>query len=504
VSHPTAIGAARVFGGTGAPVLLQRVDPRFMTAVRDELGAPARWPALRETVARERPGGTLTLFQPTHRTFHLAVAEATCLTSGAPRLDPARIESSGLVIRRVVRRPDSGVEVEQGWLHAADGLRGWVDLVDPPARDADPDAPRRRAAGSGHPALDRRLATRLATPAPLSEAVSELFVLPPEVCAAAQATLLYGLVPTTSLESTQAPRTVPFTVDELIADRTLDFPSYFRAAGGARAVPRPAARLSRATAKDPASGGADMTDYIEFVKQVVIAYDLRGDSEAARQLRRALDAIALPHASGTRSALAHLEAAADVLVLGGSGTVEMPLSWPGLSAAQQQGLASAVLASMQHQLGRLGRDENRFAERGARYVARAFMRVMRDDGCPPQLVWSARTEPFVIAPWYETGPGPIPVVELPEPSLANLRKLRPNVAFQVPPTVAAFLRDNQPKKLLAGDVEQPGPGIGWLCSFNIPIITLCAFIILNIFLGLLQIVFWWLPFVKICLPYPKR
>jgi len=48
-----------------------------------------------------------------------------------------------------------------------------------------------------------------------------------------------------------------------------------------------------------------------------------------------------------------------------------------------------------------------------------------------------------------------------------------------------------------------GLNLSWICSFNIPIITICAFFVLNIFLSLLNIVFFWLPFVKICIPIPS-
>jgi hypothetical protein len=48
-------------------------------------------------------------------------------------------------------------------------------------------------------------------------------------------------------------------------------------------------------------------------------------------------------------------------------------------------------------------------------------------------------------------------------------------------------------------VEGPGFDCGGF-SLSIPIITICAMIILFIFLNLLNIVFWWLPFVKICFP----
>ena len=46
------------------------------------------------------------------------------------------------------------------------------------------------------------------------------------------------------------------------------------------------------------------------------------------------------------------------------------------------------------------------------------------------------------------------------------------------------------------------PG-GMVCSFSIPIITIVALILLIIFVKLLDIVFFWMPFFQICLPLPK-
>ena len=46
--------------------------------------------------------------------------------------------------------------------------------------------------------------------------------------------------------------------------------------------------------------------------------------------------------------------------------------------------------------------------------------------------------------------------------------------------------------------------LGLICSFSIPIITICALIVLMIFVILLNIVFWWLPFFRICFPVPLK
>ena len=49
----------------------------------------------------------------------------------------------------------------------------------------------------------------------------------------------------------------------------------------------------------------------------------------------------------------------------------------------------------------------------------------------------------------------------------------------------------------------PCPDGGMVCSFSIPIITIVALILLIIFVKLLDIVFFWMPFFQICLPLPK-
>ena len=59
--------------------------------------------------------------------------------------------------------------------------------------------------------------------------------------------------------------------------------------------------------------------------------------------------------------------------------------------------------------------------------------------------------------------------------------------------------------LNTGDMQPCGGGAGWgmVCSFSIPIITIVALILLIIFVKLLDIVFFWMPFFQICLPLPN-
>ena len=73
------------------------------------------------------------------------------------------------------------------------------------------------------------------------------------------------------------------------------------------------------------------------------------------------------------------------------------------------------------------------------------------------------------------------------------------------PILPPSLDDRSFDDLVAGD---GGPGSGdafdWVCSFSLPIITLCAFIVLNIFLSLFDLIFRWMLFIKVCIPIPRR
>jgi len=60
------------------------------------------------------------------------------------------------------------------------------------------------------------------------------------------------------------------------------------------------------------------------------------------------------------------------------------------------------------------------------------------------------------------------------------------------------------KALTEGNVgAEPSFNLGVICSFSIPIITICALILLMIIVQLLNIVFWWLPLFRICFPVKR-
>lgn len=93
--HDVALGAPRGVAPGGAPLLLQRADGDFISAVLDEITSPqGRVKLLATRAAARNPRQVLKLFQPIQRQHHLAVLEAWCDTPGTPRLDPSRVESA--------------------------------------------------------------------------------------------------------------------------------------------------------------------------------------------------------------------------------------------------------------------------------------------------------------------------------------------------------------------------------------------------------------------------
>jgi hypothetical protein len=51
--------------------------------------------------------------------------------------------------------------------------------------------------------------------------------------------------------------------------------------------------------------------------------------------------------------------------------------------------------------------------------------------------------------------------------------------------------------------QADGASVGMICSLSIPIITICALIILIIMVTLLDMIFKWLPYLIFCFPLPK-
>jgi hypothetical protein len=137
-------------------------------------------------------------------------------------------------------------------------------------------------------------------------------------------------------------------------------------------------------------------------------------------------------------------------------------------------------------------------------------------------VVSPPTEPFLLAGFFDPDAPARPIrIGLPlDISPAGLRKFDRNTAFVMSDMLCGQLKRFQGvtfgdlvrsvlpfplhKDLPAGGAPCATGAVsfGTICSLSIPIITICALILLIIIVTLLDLVFHWLPFFILCFPIP--
>ena len=141
----------------------------------------------------------------------------------------------------------------------------------------------------------------------------------------------------------------------------------------------------------------------------------------------------------------------------------------------------------------------------------------------PEPLLSEASEPFQIAGFFDPD-APARPIRIPLPldtSPAGLRKFDKNSAFMVSDMLCGQVK--RARGLGLGDLVRsvlPFPlhkdldvanepckdgelSFGMICSLSIPIITICAFLLLMIIVSLLDFIFRWLPFFVLCFPIPK-
>lgn len=152
-----------------------------------------------------------------------------------------------------------------------------------------------------------------------------------------------------------------------------------------------------------------------------------------------------------------------------------------------------------------------------------FVYTRRDCGPLHPPVVSAPTQRFQLANFFDSDAPARPIrVTLPlDTSPAGLRKFNKNTAFVVSDMLCGQIQ--RAKALGLGDLVRSvlpwplhkdldvgggscesggGINIGMICSLSIPIITICALILLIIIVTLLDLIFRWLPYFVICFPVP--
>jgi len=512
VSHITLIDGlgfeAAGRAAAAAPTLLKFLQPDFVARFLADL-QQADWLArLEDRRVLAGSDGVLLLDQPVHRAFYLAVVDVRCLAAGFPRVDPARIGSAGLVLRR------EGRGTVDGWQRDAAGPLGWTPLPGEALAgdsDFDPDAERRRRRLNGkNAALLAKLDRLPGDLGGLSEETVPLFKIPAEIAATIGRTLLYGYVPLSAGQTrTREPAPPPFGLEDVAAR----VPALLRSDRTAAlieaglALPPVAGDISRAEARQPNEATARGRGILALMATLTWLAQETGaftDESYADGLVAELGAQAAA-GTGQVSFYHWLRAANDILVQGsipGSDRIRSPDLWPELDETRFERLVQAANSAMVARWGRLAPAAARFPAGAQRYHLRCFARLEDRSGCPPRAIWSPPSTGFRVRPWYESGDAPATQIELPPLNRDSLRALQPNVAFKVPAEIQQFMDRMNLQDLMDGKSNRNRVGFGMICGFSIPIITICAFIVLQIFLVLFHILFWWLPFIRICIPYP--
>lgn len=141
------------------------------------------------------------------------------------------------------------------------------------------------------------------------------------------------------------------------------------------------------------------------------------------------------------------------------------------------------------------------------YAAWAWVRVAGHTPCEPErIVWTRRSEPFSIAdPTDLLGarPASIQMPDIPKllrdiPRIARARA-KPFAGMAAPPGSGVITGADM------ADTRRDF-GIGMICNFGIPVLTICALILFKIIFTVLITLpsFSWMLFLKFCLPFPKR
>lgn len=477
---------------------------------------------------------------PTHRTFHLVCCEVICERFGQPALDPAHITSSGFVIRRL-RNGE-----EQAWMMEEGEAIGWRTVSN---ELKDPDLDRRICANGMLSAPGNQLTYS-------GEQTHPLHILTSRDDKDKRHTMLYGYVP---LGGNYYEREADTLFEEesrkesaAIVARSLPWPFGYR--GGKKqewtkdnslqvrnGVPtKEMFELLRLLVNRYHLGedGIDLNveleelfSHIWFYDDRILARKFRGslinikDNEELKTGRKfhmtryLRDCFARGPENPLVQWIAEQEDAADkadgldkiadlpaLPQADGKGTLDYSLKLMASDAENirhhlgQRYREQTIAQAREIPLPKFGQDEEDV------FQVVPFIRYKNDQG-QEQLQWGeqeSRTLQFRVASPFDpeaSRPSLIPM-----PSLRDLKRgLAKGASVLTPGDTFDLINGLNLKKGASEDVIGKGPklGIQWICSFSLPVITLVAMILLMIMISLLNIVFFWLPWVRICIPFPK-
>lgn len=541
-THSVALKAP--FFGAGENAELHRYfEPEFVPRFQKDLrrgtlsaDSQTRW---QSEDRFSRHDERLVLRLPMHKSFYLVSCEVVCERLGSPALDPQKIASAGFVIRR---RDADG---ERAWLLEDDEVLGWEPA---PTGLRDPDLNRRSRCGPATPA------DQIASYS--GEQTHPLHPIKTYDERGKCHTVLYGYLP---LGGQYIPRDLggeagfdPESLEDFkdIAGEQLPWPYGYRHAGG---------RHWREDDTRPVTEGRPNRNFFELLRTLVEQYQLGGENgEDNEGLRRWAENIYFYWDAGHTwlspstyteayretfdserrySLLSWLEAqfagADNPLVIwlaeqderldqhrsGHFSFHRLPPSWGSGSLDYSLYMTESDAQELRHLLGQralaqvtaMAADMPRPKfDQGpeAVYQVVPFVRLRGAKG-QQECVWAgegARSESFRVAAPFDPHASRPSLIQM--PSLGDLKSgLAKGVSLLTPPDTFGLLKALKLKKGVSKDVapeSKPGSaGIQWICVFSLPVVTLVAMILLMIMVTLLNIVFFWLPWVKIWIPFPK-
>ena len=201
-----------------------------------------------------------------------------------------------------------------------------------------------------------------------------------------------------------------------------------------------------------------------FLHQLATELDLLGQGPAPEALRKVLGEISLPTARNARGdvttsidAASFVARAIPILIdrEANRDRLKMPLEWPRVSTELGGRIVRAALDCLSARHAQMSQAPGKFETLSDQYAVRGFIRVRRPGGCPDKLVWSAYSERFRILPWWD-GDGPATRISLPD--MSQLKKVKPSVAFDMPPQIANLLKGDM--KALSDGEKQRGQRTG--------------------------------------------
>lgn len=507
-----------------------------------------------------KPGSVLRLYQPVHGRFYMVSASLACRVPGLPEhtVDVARGEVVAFVLRRITTT-DAGAETgEWAWAKRADGAEGWTRATGAALAADEEMIPMFASTYAGTGGLGAKPMQRRVFGGLIPASKRETYATAREVAAQA---------PVPGPGSLEDPRTIEFqraVLDPWVelkewydTQKTDDLrrPDALESAEASSAfilldfylyLERELPALAEAVRGKRAS-----TTLPPQQKALYDALAAVGVTTAAATGRATL-VQAIDHAADHAAALEALAGTTTRTPAGYTARVltgdprdpdpsPNPAPAPGQPAADETALRNLLLA---REPSPLEINDPPDAVFGPRRLKKLVMNALAEAGpadvvVPEQLpagppasvagddwftvrcvylrphcgkksppVVSERSERFRLVSFFEPdAPAPHLRVALPvDTSPATLRKYNRNVAFMLSDQLRKQMsRATDLKKLMDGEAGSEAGGItfGVICSFSIPIITICAFILLMILVSLLNIIFWWLPLFRICFPVPK-